>query len=415
MFALVITLISIALVAALALATLYFGGTNWTRGGAAAAAATATNQGEQIRAAMALYRLDHGRYPANLAELEGVYLRVIPVPPDSVAQLEKTFITPAHAGERVWTMLAAHQPAVMIHEKVALDVCQEMNFLSHGSNAIYEKVDPHHAVQCFGPAEGPFTYVVGVPDDMDAETSLGQAVEQYNETNVSTPLAVVTEAEPDNPVTVPESRSRFVSPPVTAPSGPIYAQAVWKHATTCPESPNVYAWTSMLELKDCALTEARRLYGSTYDVVSAIWSYANEEVDPENDPRFTQSVAVNLLYYFVPKNGNSPFWSNGGSATRSWRCPDELYAIGDGLNWECKDARSALGGFYYYSWNAGTQGPHFASPAEMDAFAIAWWPHMSLLPGRFEGQVYKVCSVSQTWFCHSFSPTNEPMPEPDES
>jgi type II secretory pathway pseudopilin PulG len=183
MFSLIIVIISIALVAALALATLYYGGSSWTRGHATAAAATATNQGEQIRAAMAVYYLDHGQYPASLSELQGNYLRVIPVPPDSIAALDAPGLTtPAHAaGERVWKLLAAHQPAVMIRETVSLEVCQEMNLTSRGSDAIYFKVDPREAVQCYGPTQGPFTYVVGVPGPEDATGTLQKALQQYNE------------------------------------------------------------------------------------------------------------------------------------------------------------------------------------------------------------------------------------------
>lgn len=54
MFALVITLISIALVTALALATIYYGGSAFRQGSDAAAAAQLINSGQQVNAAVTL-------------------------------------------------------------------------------------------------------------------------------------------------------------------------------------------------------------------------------------------------------------------------------------------------------------------------------------------------------------------------
>jgi hypothetical protein len=224
MFSLIITIISIALVAALALATLYYGGASWLRGGAAADAATLANQGQQIRAAMELYYADHSAYPGALADLanddghgHGAYLKTIPVPPETVAALEPGLVEQALAASKFWTLLAAGQPAFMVHEAVALDVCREANYLVRGSDAIYEKVDPSASAQCFGPQGGPFTYVVGVPAGTDALASLRNGVSEYNAAHPSAPLAMVTDAAPDNPVTVAETRSRHAT--ANAPGG----------------------------------------------------------------------------------------------------------------------------------------------------------------------------------------------------
>lgn len=54
MFSLIITIISIALVAALALATLYYGGTAFNQGRAGAEASRLINEGQQINAAATL-------------------------------------------------------------------------------------------------------------------------------------------------------------------------------------------------------------------------------------------------------------------------------------------------------------------------------------------------------------------------
>lgn len=60
MFSLIITIISIALVAALALATLYYGGSAFNKGAAGATAARLINEGQQVNGAVALYQADLG-------------------------------------------------------------------------------------------------------------------------------------------------------------------------------------------------------------------------------------------------------------------------------------------------------------------------------------------------------------------
>lgn len=217
MFSLIITLVSIALVAALALATLYYGGSSWLRGNAAASAATLANQGQQVLAAMTLYYTDHSAYPTALEDLvTGEYLKTVPVPP-STAALEPGLVAPALAAGELWTLVAAGQPAAMVREAVSREVCQEVNYRLLGSDAVREKARTDVSAQCFGPAAGPFTFVVGVPADAAAPASLARAFEHYNAAHAGAPLAVVTAAAPDNPVTVPETRN---ASPVASPGGP---------------------------------------------------------------------------------------------------------------------------------------------------------------------------------------------------
>jgi hypothetical protein len=81
MFSLIITIISIALVAALALATLYFGGDAFNQGSAKAAAATVVNQASQISGANTLHFLDNQAYAADVTALvDGKYLQSAPNP-----------------------------------------------------------------------------------------------------------------------------------------------------------------------------------------------------------------------------------------------------------------------------------------------------------------------------------------------
>ena len=86
MFSLIITIISIALVAALSLATLYFGGDAFNQGSAKAAAATIVNQASQINGANTLHYLDNNAYASGDATalegalVDGGYLSSMPSP-----------------------------------------------------------------------------------------------------------------------------------------------------------------------------------------------------------------------------------------------------------------------------------------------------------------------------------------------
>ena len=79
MFSLIITIISIALVAALALATIYYGGDAFSNGGNAATAAEAINGSQQIAAADTLQKAQTGQGAGTLGELvANSYLAAVP-------------------------------------------------------------------------------------------------------------------------------------------------------------------------------------------------------------------------------------------------------------------------------------------------------------------------------------------------
>lgn len=81
MFSLIISIISIALVAALAAATVYFGGAAFNKGGAGADASAFINAGQQIAGAFTLAATDNYAFSATpvLDDLQvGKYLAQIP-------------------------------------------------------------------------------------------------------------------------------------------------------------------------------------------------------------------------------------------------------------------------------------------------------------------------------------------------
>lgn len=86
MFSLIITIISIALVAALAVATIYYGGSAFSSGSAKAVAATIVSNAQQVTGANVLYANDNsGAYATATATSNGslvpAYLASFPSPP----------------------------------------------------------------------------------------------------------------------------------------------------------------------------------------------------------------------------------------------------------------------------------------------------------------------------------------------
>lgn len=95
MFQLIVAVISIALVAALALASIFYGGEAFTRGQLKAQVATMINQGQQISGANTLYKTDKGGVDADsVADLVADqgngfrYLAVAPTPPSKITANE---------------------------------------------------------------------------------------------------------------------------------------------------------------------------------------------------------------------------------------------------------------------------------------------------------------------------------------
>jgi hypothetical protein len=82
MFSLIITIISIALVGALAITTLFFGGDSFLRGKSEAEAAQYINESQQISAAVRLFQAENsGEMPGDLQSdlVDNNYLKELPV------------------------------------------------------------------------------------------------------------------------------------------------------------------------------------------------------------------------------------------------------------------------------------------------------------------------------------------------
>lgn len=87
MFSLIIVLVSIALVAGLALATMYFGGSSFLQGSEKAAVTRYMSEGAQVSGAIKMFRAEKGYVPQELEELVTEnYLKTLPEGADGAEQ-----------------------------------------------------------------------------------------------------------------------------------------------------------------------------------------------------------------------------------------------------------------------------------------------------------------------------------------
>jgi hypothetical protein len=87
MFSLIIVLVSIVLVAGLALATMYYGGTSFLQGSEKAAVSRYLNEGAQVSGAIKVFRAEKGYVPQELDELvQEDYLKALPEGADGTDQ-----------------------------------------------------------------------------------------------------------------------------------------------------------------------------------------------------------------------------------------------------------------------------------------------------------------------------------------
>ena len=136
--------------AALALATIYYGGSAFNKSAASSNASKILTQAQQILGADRLYRLDHdGQVPPNMEALvTGGYLKSIPV-----ASLDSKF--QAVAATTSWTqILTASGTAYALSGSNLIDEesCKELNRQTLGQNGVLKEIYTGYQTQCYGPA-----------------------------------------------------------------------------------------------------------------------------------------------------------------------------------------------------------------------------------------------------------------------
>ena len=94
MFSLIISIIAIALVAALALASIYYGGDAFQEGTAKSEASTVINQGQQVQAAVTMAEIDEVVVSDLQADLvdSGEYLKEVPQVRSNAWTLDGDFV-----------------------------------------------------------------------------------------------------------------------------------------------------------------------------------------------------------------------------------------------------------------------------------------------------------------------------------
>ncbi|MCC5611009.1 choice-of-anchor D domain-containing protein [Nostoc sp. CHAB 5834] len=134
MFTLIISLVSIALVAALALTSIYYGGASWVERQAKANATTAISQATQVLGAAELHLVGQGSWPDTVDDLiASNYLKSSPVLMDTA-----------------WVQPLAGVPTFWAKKSVDEETCKAVNLASRGDNGIYRAARPGLVTQCFG-------------------------------------------------------------------------------------------------------------------------------------------------------------------------------------------------------------------------------------------------------------------------
>jgi hypothetical protein len=201
MFSLVITIISIALVAALALATIYYGGTAFNKSSSSATATRIVSESQQILNAMELYKVDHGVWPTRAQLLNpdanGVtYLKAWPGDVAALTGLGQT----ALASGIVWTMIDGH-PTVKYAVGVDLSVCKAVNQLNRGDSGIMNVLSTNYATQCYD--SGSSSFVVVATKDASSlavvDPTPGKVVSTPAPTDAASPIWSIPPGETSNP------------------------------------------------------------------------------------------------------------------------------------------------------------------------------------------------------------------------
>ncbi len=147
MFSLIITIISIALVAALAVATIYYGGSAFTQGTAKANASALVSAAQQVVGANTLFQNDNGGTHAEdiTALTGGNYLAATPSLPASVTIFSL-------ASGKVTATVAANASNVCLAIVKAVD---------GAASTIATSATDTRAFDCWGPAAGPYNFTFG--------------------------------------------------------------------------------------------------------------------------------------------------------------------------------------------------------------------------------------------------------------
>lgn len=136
MYSLIITIVAIALVAVLALVSIYYGGNSMIKGKKEVDVAAVTNQGQQLSGAFNLYKVDRTARPDSLESLIAEsYLQSVP-----------------YFEQSVWREYATGTAVVLLPTALTKESCQLFNLRHLGMNGIPSNpIDSTKVMrQCYG-------------------------------------------------------------------------------------------------------------------------------------------------------------------------------------------------------------------------------------------------------------------------
>jgi hypothetical protein len=160
MFSLIITIISIALVAALALATLYYGGDSFNKGSTEADASKIATQAQQILGAITLYRAEKTGAPTFANLISDKYLTMIPSAVKDASE---------------WKEVVSGSGSFWTKEAVSKEVCQAFNKKIANVNGIPVRPLSNVLASCFGPSNATKYSVIVNNTVADPSTVLAEA------------------------------------------------------------------------------------------------------------------------------------------------------------------------------------------------------------------------------------------------
>lgn len=190
MFSLIITIVSIALVVLLAIATIYFGGPAVNKSASIAQATESINQGNQVLAAMDLHKVDHGHYPDNIQQLvDRGYLKQIP---SLILSSHEEFLKQASASSSnsQWEIPVARLPVAWTSAQggsnFEIEVCKAVNFKARKYDGILKRMQSTPEPQCYGQNTTDLKIVVS-RSSLALEQSVGGDGNKWNPTSVLPP------------------------------------------------------------------------------------------------------------------------------------------------------------------------------------------------------------------------------------
>lgn len=150
MFSLIVTILSIALVAVLAIATVWYGGQVYTVQQNKAKAVTYSTQASQINAAVQAYKVSHqGASPSDINELVSAgYLQSIPKPP--VMAQSFSLISSAYAdNDPNWQLVKDSKGNIaflVVRNQVNADTCRIVQAYASGKESLIDLVTSPSAI-----------------------------------------------------------------------------------------------------------------------------------------------------------------------------------------------------------------------------------------------------------------------------